>query len=434
MGEITFSGLATGLDTDTIIESLMEIERQPVDNLENDLSYYESETSAYAELNSLLSDLFDAAEAIDTVKEISATTATSSAENLLTATTGSSASVGTYQIEIRSLAAAQKDVSSEGFADPGSSDLSGSLTIGETTVEYGGVSLSELVSLVNEAAAGVSASMINDGTENGYRLVLTADEAGVTTEITGTGSISIDTATDGHTYSASQAHIVLDNVDIYSNDNTLTGAIPGVTLDLLDAEEGETLTLRVDSDTEEIEATLNEFVTAYNAIITWMSDQSDSDWGSDSTLRSLKRSMQGFLTTRIEGDGTFSSLVELGFETDYETGEISIDSSALSAALNADLDGVLSLFAGNEAAGSDGIADLFATFLDQKTDSYDGIYALRKSSNDAKIERINDRIDTLELRLEKREEYLREQYTALETMVSEMNAQLSYIEAITSSS
>ncbi|MBN2645749.1 MAG: flagellar filament capping protein FliD [Desulfuromonadaceae bacterium] len=430
MSEITFGGLATGLDTDSIIEALMEIERQPVEALENDLSYYESETTAFAKLNTLLGTLQDSVEAMDTIKEISAFSATASDSSLLTATTDSSASAGTYHIEIVSLAESQKDVSSEGFADTSSATLSGTLTIGDTTIDYSEVSLKELAKMVNNADAGMSATIINDGTENGYRLVLTGDQAGVTTEIVGTGSISIDTATDGHTYDASQAHIILDNVDIYSNDNTLTEAISGVTLDLLEAEEGKILTLTVESDTDAIESAMDDFVDAYNDIIGWMSDQSDSDWGSDSVLRSLKSKMQVFLTTRLFDNGSFSSLASIGFKTDFETGEISIDSSTLSDALSSDLDSVLSLFAGNESAGSDGIADLFADFLDDQTSSVDGIYARRKKSNDEKSERINSRIEMMELRLEKREENLREQYTALENLVSELNTQLSYIEAI----
>lgn len=430
MSSITFSGLASGLDTDSIIEALMEVEQAPIDSLENDISYYESETEAYAELDDLMTALLDAVEDMDTLKEISSMTANSSDESVLTATATSSAIAGNYNVEVLSLAEEQIDVSSEGFADTSTETLSGSLTIGDTTIDYSEVTLSELVSLINEEDTGVSASIINDGTENGYRLRLSGDEAGVTTEITGTGSIAMDTSTDGHTYAAVQAHIVVDNVDIYSNSNTISAAIPGVTLDLNSAEEGETITLQVESDTEEISATLDTFVTSYNAIIDWISDQSENDWGNDASIRGVKRKMQSFISTQVENSGSFSSLVSLGFETDYETGRISIDSSTLEDALAEDLDSVMELFAGTNS--SDGIADIMGDFFDNKTDRYDGIYALRSEANDATIGRLNERIERLEARLEKREEYLREQYTALEEMVSELNNQMSYLSALES--
>ena len=430
MSSITFSGLASGLDTDSIIEALLEVEQEPIDSCEADIEYYEAETEAFAELDSLLDDFLDVLEDMDTVKELSTNSATSSDESILSASATGSAVEGTYHIEVVSLAETQKDVSDEGFADKNSTTLSGSLTIGETTIDYSDVTLSELVELVNDADTGVQAAIINDGTENGYRLSLTGEEAGVTTDITGTGSIVIDTATNGHTYDAAQSHIIVDNVDIYGTSNTITSAIPGVTLDLTSAEPDETITMVVATDTDAIEETLDTFVDSYNAIITWISDQSDADWGSDASIRSLKRSMQSFLTTQIEGVGDYNCLTMLGFETDYETGTISIDSTTLSEAFDNDLTGVLEFFSGTNS--NDGIADLMGTYFDNQTDSYDGLYARRSSSNNATIDRINDRIDRLEARLEKREEFLREQYTALETMMSELNNQLSYLSALDS--
>ena len=430
MSSVTFSGLASGMDTDSIIEALMEIEREPVESLENDIEYYEAETAAYAELNELMEDLLDAVEGMDTVNELSTRSASSSDEGLLQASATSSAAEGTYHIEVVSLAETQKDVSAEGFADSDSITLSGSLTIGETTIDYADVTLEELVSMINEADTGLQASILNDGTENGYRLRLSGEEAGVSTEISGTGSIAMDTATDGHTYSASQAHIVIDNVDIYSTSNTITDVIPGVTLDLIDADSESSLTLNVATDTDAIEDTISSFVTAYNAIIDWTEEQSDSDWGSDSNIRSVKQKMQSFLATRIEGSGSYSSLIDLGIETDYQTGRISLDSDSLNEALDTDLESVLALFAGSNS--SDGVADIMADYFDVQTDRFDGIYARRSASNDATVERLNDRIDRLEARLEKREEYLRAQYTAMEEMVSELNSQLSYLEALSS--
>ncbi len=428
MSTITFGGLASGLDTDSIIEALMEVEQAPIDSLENDISYYEGETAAFAELDELMSDFLDVLEEMDTIKELSTNSAESSDESILTASAESSAIQGTYHIEVVSLAEAQKDVSDEGFADKNEETLSGSLTIGEETIDYSEISLSELVELINDTDTGVRASIINDGSENGYRLSLTGEEAGVATEISGTGSITIDTATNGHTYSATQAHIIVDNVDIYSNSNTIEDAIPGVTLDLVDADPDETLTLEIATDTEAIEETLDSFVDAYNSIIDWIADQSDSDWGNDSNIRSVKRSMQSFLTTQISNSGSYSSLTLLGFETDYETGKISIDSDTLQDAMDEDIESVLEFFTGT--TDSDGIADKMAAYFDLQTDRFDGIYARRSASNDATVTRLNDRIDKLEARLEKREEILRAQYTALEEMMSELTNQLSYLSAL----
>ena len=428
MSSITFSGLASGLDTDSIVESLMEIEREPIDSLETEIEYFESETEAYGEFDTLLSDLQSSVAAMDTIDELSNYSATLSDSSLLTATASSNAVAGNYHVEVISLAEAQKDVSAEGFADSDSELVSGTLTIGDTEIEYSEVTLQELVELINAEDTGVSAGIINDGTDSGYRLTLRGDEAGVTTEISGTGSIVIDTATDGHTYSASQAHIVVDNVDIYSNSNTLTSAIEGITLELYGAESGSEVTMTVAADTEELTSTINSFVNSFNAITEWITDQEENGWANDSSIVGAKRKLQNFLTTQVSASESFTTLVQLGFSTDYQTGLISVDSDTLEQALTSDLDGVISLFAGND--DTDGVADLFYDYLDSETDSIDGILARRTDANDAIIARTNSRIEMMEMRLEKREESLRAQYTALETLISEMNSQTSYLDEL----
>lgn len=428
MSSITFSGLASGLDTDSIIESLMEIERQPVDRLTSDIEYFELETEAYAEFGSLLANLQSSVATMDSLYDLSNQAATSSNSSLLTATANSSAMPGSYHVEVVSLAESQKDVSAEGFADSDTELLSGTLTIGESTINYSDVTLGELTEMINDADTGLRAAMINDGTETGYRLTLRGEQAGVATEIFGTGSIEIDTSSDGHTYSASRAHVIVDNVDIYSDSNTLTSAIPGLTIDLYGAESGTEVTLTVASDTTELSSSINSFVAAYNAIGEWISDQEENGWSNDSGIVGAKRKLQNFLTTRVSGSESFTSLAQLGFSTDYKTGLISVDSDTLNEALASDLDGVLALFAGSDDA--EGIADLMYDYLDIQTDSTDGISVRRKEANDAAITQTNKRIEIMEMRLEKREEHLRAQFTALETLMSEMETQSSYLDEI----
>ena len=432
MSSVTFSGLASGLDTDSIIESLMEIESEPITQLETDIEYYEAETDAYAELDTLLDTLLTSVEKMDSANDLTTISANSTNEDILTATTTSISMTGTYHIVVESLAEAQKDVSSEQFDDTSSESLTGTLTIGDTTIDYSSVSLSDLVDMINEEDTGVEASMINNG--SGYLLRLSGEEAGVTTEILGTGSIVMDTATDGHTYDASQAHIVVDNIDIYSSSNSITGAIPGVTLDLNDADADEEITLTIDSDTDDIASKLEEFVTAYNEIFNWIDAQSTNevDWANDSSLRSLKQKLQSFISKQISTDGSYNSLASLGLETDYETGLLSLDSSVLTTALADEPDSVIALLGGTD--DNDGIADYFASYLDAETDSTDGLYARREASNDETIDRINDQIDKLEARLEKREETLVAQFTAMETLISEMNTMASYLDEISATS
>ncbi len=429
MGQITFGGLASGLDTESIITAIMDAERQPLDRMENDKAYLSSELDAYAEFDGKLDTLNNAIKDIDSFSEISSYAASSSNESLLTATASSDAAAGNYSIEVVSLSEVQKDVSPEGFTDADSPTLSGNLTIGTTSIDYADVSLNDLATMINDADSGVSASIINDGTTDGYRLILSGDQGGVETEILGTGSITIDTATNSHTRDSSLAHIIVDNIDIYSTNNTLTDAIPGVTLDLTDVSApGETLSVRVATDTDAITEKINNFVNAYNGIINYIDQQKDADWGNDAGFRSTKRKIQSLLTTQIDTGGNLTSLAMLGFETDPKTGTISVDSSSLNDAINNDLEGLCSLFTGPN--GDDGIASQFSSYLDTRTDPTDGLYALRQVSYDSNISRIDSRISSLEQRLEKREANLRAQYSSLELLMSEMNSQTSYLDSL----
>ncbi len=431
MSSVTFSGLASGLDTDSIVESLMEIESEPITQLENDIEYYEAETDAYAELDSLLDTLLTSVEKLDTADDLTTISANSTNEDILTATTTSIAMTGTYHITVESLAEAQKDVSDEGFEDTSTESLTGSLTIGDTTIDYDSVSLTDLVEMINDADAGVEATIINDGSEeNPYRLRISGSEAGVTTEISGTGSIEIDTLTDGHTYDASQAHIVVDNIDIYSSSNTIAGAVPGVTLNLNDSDSSDEIVLTVESSTNDIASKIEDFVDSYNTIMEWISAQSDNevDWANDSSLRGLKRKLQSFISKEISSAGNYTSLASIGLETDYSTGELSFDSSVLSEALSEDPDSVIALLGGTD--DDDGIADKMVSYLDAETDSTDGLYARRSNSNDETIDRLNDQIEKLEARLEKREETLLAQFSAMEELISEMNTMSSYLDEI----
>ena len=135
MSTISFGGLASGLDTGAIIEALLEIRRQPIVRLENNIKTYESQQKAIAELESRAKALQSAAEAFDTPEEFASIAALSSHEDLLSATAGSLAMPGSFSITVNSLATAQKDIS-QGYDSLLSSVGTGDISItvgGETT-------------------------------------------------------------------------------------------------------------------------------------------------------------------------------------------------------------------------------------------------------------------------------------------------------------
>lgn len=432
MSTITFGGLASGLDTEEIISAIMSVESEPLDNLESDKEFFESQLDTYSSFNDILNSLMDAVDELDTLAELSAYSGTVTGEDAVSVSTSSDAVAGTYEVEVLNLAQTQKDVSAEGFADVDDESLSGTLTIDGTEITYENVSLSQLIDQINEADTGYTASMINDGTENGWRLVLTGDTAADSADILGTGSITLDTATDGHTRDAALAHVQIDGIDIYSENNTITDGIYGVTLDLLSSSsEGSTSYVTVATDTDAITEKINDFVSAYNEMISFIDEVSDTSGSTSNDLNSIARKMRSYLTTQFGGDSIFNSLSSLGFETDFSTGELSIDSSTLSEALEDDFDSVMALFTG-EGEETGIFAQMFA-YLEDQTDAIDGFYATREDSLNAKISRIDASIERMEERLAKREETLTAQYNALELTMSNLNSSSDYLTAFFSS-
>jgi len=431
---VTFGGLATGMDTGAIVEALMKIERQPIDRLEKDKSYFQNRLSAFTDFNSKLTDLKAKADAIDTAQELNTPKATASSDVYFSSTASSSASMGNYQIHVETLAQVQKDVS-DGVADSGANDFGTgtlTLTVGGTptdiTIDSSNNSLSGIVDAINAADLGVTATIINDGTASPYRMVLSGDTVNDTFSLdtSGLSGGTYANPTMSNVQSAQQAHIQVDSIDIYSDTNTFSEAIQGVTLDLLTADTGGTSTSRfsLSSDPDSTTTKIKDFVNAYNSVINFIATQKDADWGHDSTFTSTKRQMQSLLTETINVSGSYSSLSDLGIATQRD-GTLLVNSTDLSDALTTDFDGVISLFTGDTTV--DGISQLFSNYLDGVTDSYDGFLATKKESTSSTVKRISNQIDNLEARMVSRQKTLEMQFSAMEDLVSSLNSQSSFL-------
>lgn len=429
---ITFGGLATGIDTDAIITELMKIERFPIDRLEKDQAYYKNRLNAFSDMDGKLKSFLEKAEAIDTRLELNSPTIRSSSEDYVSVTADSKAQLGSYQLTVLDLAQQQKDVS-QGYADKaaltfgtGNLNLTVAGVSSAITIDATNNSLEGIAAAINDAELGVSATIINDGTgTEPYRLILTgnsvSDAFSLDTSGLSGGTAAIPTMSN--TQVAQQAHFLLDGIDVYSDSNTVDSSVPGLSIELLKADAEATTTINVSTDKDATTEKIKEFVASYNEIVTFIGDQKDASWGNDSAFRSIKRHLQGLLTTP-SGGGIYSSLSQIGFETQRD-GTVTMNSSTLSAALADDYDGVLSLFSGSE--GVEGISTKFATYLENMTDSIDGLYAGRKETTDSNLRRIDQKIINMEARLEQKEKLLRAQFSAMEQLVNGLNAQGGYL-------
>ena len=431
---IQFGGLATGLDTSSIIDQLMELERRPLSLLEKDKTWLNSRLQAFTELDTKLKAFADGIRELGDANTLLQRSIRQSSDAFFTARVDSNAQAGaSYQVEVVSLAQVQKSVSAGVASKTDAVFGTGTLSLtldGKSTpinIGVGDNSLTGIMNAINTADLGVRASIINDGSATPFRLVLTGNDPAKSFTLTG-GAVALDLGTP--VQQATRAHIRVDTIDIYSDSNTLTEAIPGVSLDLTRAEAGTLTSLNVGIDRDSIKATIEGFAKGYNEVVGFITSQSTMNGakggvlGGDSGIGTIKRRLQTMLTQPLTNSGVFTALSQLGFETQKD-GTLKVNEKTLNAAIDENLDSVVSLLAGEN--GVDGIAGQFQDYLDTLTDSVSGLLKGRKDSIDSNLRRLDTRITSMEMRLEKRQQMLERQFSAMESLISGLNAQSSYL-------
>ena len=440
MSTITFGGLATGLDTGALVESLMAVEREPLSLLATDKTWLSARLEAYQQFNAKLTAFSGIASDLSSREKIQSREVQLSSENHFSATASADASLSRYQVEVVALAQVQKDVS-DGYASKTSNEFGTgtiAVTVGggaainiDITAENN--SLEGIMNAINDADVGVTASIINDGTENPFRLILTGENVATdfTFDASGLAGGTYAVPTLVTTQPAQEAHIRVDNIDIYATSNTLTEAIPEVTLELNQAEEGVFTNIEVSQDNSALRSMIDDFVSGYNEVVSFITGQSqmgeDDTAGilvGDSGLNNIKRRLQGMLGETIRTSGSLNCLSQLGLETERD-GTLTINETVLSKVISGKQDDIEKLFLGE--GNVDGIATRFQDYLEGMTSSTQGFMAGQKQNIESNIDRINDRIAQMELRLEKREATLLDQFNSLELLVSQLNATGDYM-------
>lgn len=455
-GEISFSGLATSMDTKSIVSQLMAIERQPETLLQNQKSTFQSQVNVFNQLQSALSSLQGVMAGMNTPSTFSANTAAVSDGSVLTAQATGAAVPGTHSVVVNSLATNQRQISHLGYASATDTSLfaAGTITIsdgisGDTpvsvTIGSGDTSLNGIAAAINASGANVTASVINDGSGTPYRLLVTGNDTKNytfdTSQITLDGSQMFSTG-DPTYVAGANASLTVDGLPVTSSSNTVTGVLPGVTLNLLKGG-GATTNFTVSTDTSAITAKINSFISSYNNAIGIIHQQSVYDpttqkagvLSGDSTMIDLQSSLQNIISSPVAGvSGQYTVLSQIGISTNTD-GTLSLDTTKLSTALGTDFDGVVDLFTHNSgssnlAADQYGIAEQFNQVLQQMTNTYigpgspdNGIISTRINTLQGQMSDIDDQIAQMEVLMTQKEDSLNQQFTAMETLVSSLQSQ-----------
>lgn len=430
-----FGGIASGIDSRALIDSILGVESIPLLRLEARQQRLQQARSIFLDLDSKVDALRSAADAIDTAAEIGSFTASSSDETTLTATASGSAAVGVYTIEVSTLAAARTTQSTAEGARTntiGSGSIDFTVNGTTTTVNIGaGDDLDAVATSINAASAGVRATVVEE-TAGSFRLLLESTDSGTTnaftvdaTGFTASGSFSF--VSGGDLVSAADASFTFNGLSVTRSTNSVTDLVEGLTLDLAKANPGNPVTVTVSADAAGLRDKIQTFVDAYNEVVDTIGAQQtlddegnpSTDLFSDSSLRSIEGVLRTAIETTTTGTGSeFSSLAALGIRSDAN-GRLSIDTDSFDDAVSADFDGIISLFADDTT----GVAANFQSAADAISAPGSGLIAGRISSIDSQLLKLTDRIRTLESRLDERETRLVDQFGALEQLVGGFQSQ-----------
>lgn len=423
---ISSPGIGSRLDVQSIVTQLMSLERRPLQILQQSKSNLDAQLSAYGRFRSALSSFQTALKDLKSVDAFKVYSATSSNSDALTASADADAAIGTLDVQINRLAQAHKQ-GSQAIADTGTTTLGGAgdqMTISvdgtDTVLDLGGMTLSQIRTAINEADAGVTATIISENASS-HRLVLTSTETGsakaMSLSFSGTLGTDLGMATINNVGSLAEldAEIVVDNMyTITRGSNTINDAIDGLTL-TLKAETASAATLTMARDTEAVAESVQKFVDAYNALRSTITSLRGKELKSDSTLRSVEAQIQAIFNTPPDGlDASFSHLSQIGASIQKD-GTMKLDKTALTDAIATDFDGVAQLFA-NDDQGYMYRLDAAVTGLLQS----DGLLDGREDGIKERQKSVTSRIDNMQYRLQLVEQRYRAQFTALDAMLGQM--------------
>jgi flagellar hook-associated protein 2 len=202
-GRPTLSGLASGLDTNLIIQDLLASQQAQITALQNKESVIQGQQSAWQQIQADLANLQNDAAALAQPQQsvFDNRNVASSNPNLVTGAASASATPGTYSLTVNKVAAAN-EIASQGFSSASAQITQGTFQIGSgtgapatITINATNNTLQGLASAINNANAGVTASIVNDGSGNAnqpYRLVLTATQTGTANAIHITNGLAAD--------------------------------------------------------------------------------------------------------------------------------------------------------------------------------------------------------------------------------------------------
>ncbi|MGD0088986.1 MAG: flagellar filament capping protein FliD [Planctomycetota bacterium] len=453
---IQVSGLASGIDTTTLINELVTLQSANLNALTAQQKQEQSLQTAYSTLDTKLNTLENDAWNLSGASTFAATAATVSDPTLLSASTDSTATVGTYNVKILQESTPAQYAGTGGVFAGGatfakfSQDLAtvvagppvangDNFTINGATITYNtGDTMNSIIAQINTSSAGVTATL--DMATNS--MILTGNGGGPINIVNGSGNLMSDLGLAGGTYTAGQQAEVQINggSTITSTDNIFTSAETGIQGLTFTIEQGSgSGQINVATDLTGITKNINTFVSDYNDLMSFISTNStystDSSGNTqaglftyDTGVQALQSSLQQMMSNQVPNPPGYNNLTEIGIgqsvtSTDTTTSTVTVDATQLANALTSNIGAVTKLF-GDPVSVTDptgGIAVQMNTYLLNATTFANGLIMSGQTTISTDLTTIQSNIDNQNQMLATYRDQLTTEFTNMENVIASYN-------------
>lgn len=446
---LQITGLASGLDTNSIISELMSLAKQPEIALQSQQSGLQARNTALTSIQSALQGMVTNAQALSDVSLSQQTQSVTSSDSTLvsaTAINGLGAVVGGYQIGVSAMAsAAHATYSFASQASPNTITVTPSTngTAGTAqTYNLGANATSQdLVNAVNADPTGSVWGTVVNGT------IVFSDR---TTGAPSTFAVSDSAGTmalQGSATPGTNAQYTINGVAQPSSpSNTVANAIPGVTLTfggITTGMAGGGVNVNVGTpnlSTSQIQNAITTFVNSYNSVIDAVNTQLTTPPStSDPTVGTLygDPELSGLLSSMREAmyssdptlPSSMSSLMNIGVSTGAATGAATPNQSAVSGHLTLDTNALTQAIQSNPS----GVVNVLKSFsqsfsnLVNNVAQTGGTLDTRIQGDSSEISDLTNQINLMQSSLTDKQNQLTQQFAALEGALSQSQSTSSWL-------
>lgn len=444
---ITFGGLGSGLPAN-IVDQLMEAEKIPIKTIEKNKGKQESRLKLVTELETKLNAITGTIGALASTKGFSDIKVNSGDPNVVQGTVDPNMAVnGNWNVEVVELAQKAAAITN-GFPDKDKTQIGVGYFRFDTPdgskdvyINGSNNTLEGVANTISHAGIGVKASIINDraNSDAPYKLMISGDNVGGDNKVSYPTPYFLDGDQDiyfDEQREAKNGKVKVDGFEFEIGDNKVTDAIPGVTLEIKQANPGRSVNISVKEDKEVVTGKIKTFVDAVNGVLSFIQSQNalnkESDTsqtlGGDSLLRSVENRLRGLIQNPQYGVGKdINRLNQIGV-TFNRAGILEYDEKKFNNALAGNAANVQRFLAG------DGFSTGFIPALKREVgtllNTALGPVAIRKRALQDRIAQMNTQIEDKERQLAKKEESLRNKFARLEETVSRLKGQQGAVAAI----